>query len=572
MSPNAVEYTLAIQDFHRARLKSSLEGIMARLTRQSNDLLSFEEVRRKLDLRAQKLPQLREIPIDAIIGSVGRQADFTRSFLPKRESDARRWAGVKAAITDLQGLPPISVYQVGDAYFVEDGHHRVSVARQLGQDHIEAYVTEMEAKVPLKPGDKIDDFILKAEYQDYLEHTRLDRTGPLADLALTIPAGYQMLEERIAAHHKAMQSGQRSEISAEEAAASWYAEEYFPTIEALRQQDILQDFPDRTETDLYLCIASHSDSLRSALKMDIDAEVAVSDLACNFNLEPRPNSEIEKDLAADKATKRASLDSANAEAGNKVGSLFEDILVPISGDEASFQGLEQALIIGKREGGRIYGLHVVATAEDEHVQSTGAVKAEFEKHCAKAGIRGYLALANGDVPSLICDRAHFTDLVVMKISCPPPPQPLARLSSGVSTVIRRCSRPVLVVPRNATLLNRALLAYDGSSKAKEALFLSSYLAMHWAIPLVILSVKERSFSAQDAIREAYGYLKPRGVRAKSVVEEGPVAEAILNTVRELETDLIVMGGYGHALLPEMVLGSTVDQVLRTSGIPVLICR
>ena len=82
MSPHAGAYALAIQDFRQARLKSSLEQIMARLTRQSTDLLSFEEVRQKLDIHGKKLPQLKEIPIDAIIGSVGRQADFTRSFFP----------------------------------------------------------------------------------------------------------------------------------------------------------------------------------------------------------------------------------------------------------------------------------------------------------------------------------------------------------------------------------------------------------------------------------------------------------------------------------------------------------
>jgi nucleotide-binding universal stress UspA family protein len=543
MSPHAGAYALAIQDFRQARLKSSLEQIMARLTRQSTDLLSFEDVRQKLGIHGKKLPHIKEIPIDAIIGSVGRQADFTRSFLPKRESDAQRWAGVKVAVTDSKGLPPISVYQIGDAYFVEDGHHRISVARQLGQDHIEAYVTEMETRVPLEPGDKIDDLILKAEYLDYLEHTRLDKTKPSANLKLTIPAGYQMLEERVAAFRKEMESELQREIASEEAAGNWYDEEYLPVVDTLRKQGILQDFPGRTETDLYLCISDHRESLRDTLKMEIDAEGAVSDLACNFS------HELEQ-----------------------VEPLFADILVPISGAEPSFQGLEQASVIARREEARVYGLHVVAAEEDERSASAKAVRAEFEKRCTEAGVQGYLAVTVGDVPRMICDRAHFTNLVVMKISCPPPPQPLARLSSGVSTVIRRCSRPILVVPRSTTPLDQALLAYDGSAKAREALYIASYLAAQWDIPLAVLSVRERGFSAERAIQEAQGYLEGHGVQAKSVIEDGPVVEAIFKTVQLLETNLIVMGGYGHALLPEMVLGSTVDQVLRTSGIPVLICH
>jgi nucleotide-binding universal stress UspA family protein len=305
----------------------------------------------------------------------------------------------------------------------------------------------------------------------------------------------------------------------------------------------LQDFPGRTETDLYLCISDHRESLRDTLKMEIDTEGAVSDLACNFS------HELEQ-----------------------VEPLFADILVPISGAEPSFQGLEQASVIARREEARVYGLHVVAAEEDERSASAKAVRAEFEKRCTEAGVQGYLAVTVGDVPRMICDRAHFTNLVVMKISCPPPPQPLARLSSGVSTVIRRCSRPILVVPRSTTPLDQALLAYDGSAKAREALYIASYLAAQWDIPLAVLSVRERGFSAERAIQEAQGYLEGHGVQAKSVIEDGPVVEAIFKTVQLLETNLIVMGGYGHALLPEMVLGSTVDQVLRTSGIPVLICH
>jgi hypothetical protein len=83
------------------------------------------------------------------VGSVGRYDDFTRSFLPRRDSDAGRWARVKAATLDLTGLPPIEVYQIGQAYFVLDGNHRVSVARQLGAPTIQAYVTEVPDQSPL---------------------------------------------------------------------------------------------------------------------------------------------------------------------------------------------------------------------------------------------------------------------------------------------------------------------------------------------------------------------------------------------------------------------------------------
>ena len=100
---------------------------------------------------------------DAIVGSVGRYADFTRSFLPRRESSARRWAAVRTALPDVAAFPPITVYQVGEAYFVLDGNHRVSVARQAGATHIPAYVTEIETPVPLTPDARPDELICQAK-------------------------------------------------------------------------------------------------------------------------------------------------------------------------------------------------------------------------------------------------------------------------------------------------------------------------------------------------------------------------------------------------------------------------
>ncbi|RLC75127.1 MAG: universal stress protein, partial [Chloroflexi bacterium] len=84
----------AIQDFHRARNQAKLQQIVARLTGKPSDLLSYEEVRRKLKARASGTRTLKTIPLDAIVGSVGRYNDFTRTFLPRQDSDKERWARV----------------------------------------------------------------------------------------------------------------------------------------------------------------------------------------------------------------------------------------------------------------------------------------------------------------------------------------------------------------------------------------------------------------------------------------------------------------------------------------------
>jgi len=139
-----MDLSSAIQDFHRARRRAAMQELTSWLKGETADLLSYEEVRRQLKATAGAERGLHDIPLDAIVGSVGRYADFTRGFLPKDEVNVQRWARVKVATLGMTGLPAIDVYRIGDVYFVSDGSHRVSVARELGATHIQAYVTEAD--------------------------------------------------------------------------------------------------------------------------------------------------------------------------------------------------------------------------------------------------------------------------------------------------------------------------------------------------------------------------------------------------------------------------------------------
>ncbi|HEX6305325.1 MAG TPA: hypothetical protein VFZ76_14120, partial [Anaerolineales bacterium] len=168
----------AVQDFRRARRQAALKDVLARLRGKSVGLLSFEEVREKLRAREASKKGLKDIPVDAIIGSVGRYGDFTRDFLPKQDTIEDRWVRVKVAVAESHEVPPIEVYKVGEAYFVLDGNHRVSVAHQMGTTHIPAYVTELKTKVPLTPDDEPEDLIIKSEYAEFLERTQLDELRP----------------------------------------------------------------------------------------------------------------------------------------------------------------------------------------------------------------------------------------------------------------------------------------------------------------------------------------------------------------------------------------------------------
>ena len=143
------DYYQAFEDYRKARRSAAFQEVLARIRGNPEDLvlLSYEDVRKQLQAIEKSTEQLAEIPLDKIVGSVGRYHDFTRRYLPKSSIDQSRWARVMANTKGLSGLPPIDVYKIGEVYFVKDGNHRVSVARQMGNTSIQAYITDVESKV-----------------------------------------------------------------------------------------------------------------------------------------------------------------------------------------------------------------------------------------------------------------------------------------------------------------------------------------------------------------------------------------------------------------------------------------
>jgi hypothetical protein len=111
-------------------------------------LIPFDEARRRR-VSAQSFLGVREIPIDRIVGSVDRSADFDRDFKPQRRLSRGRLASLRSAFRD-GGMPAIEVFELGGAYFVEDGHHRVALAREQHADFIDAEVTRLPACATLE--------------------------------------------------------------------------------------------------------------------------------------------------------------------------------------------------------------------------------------------------------------------------------------------------------------------------------------------------------------------------------------------------------------------------------------
>jgi nucleotide-binding universal stress UspA family protein len=252
--------------------------------------------------------------------------------------------------------------------------------------------------------------------------------------------------------------------------------------------------------------------------------------------------------------------------------MFADILVLVSEQEGGWNAVAQATEIACREEARLLGLHVVRSAAEADSQRVQDLRTEFTRRCESMGVSGHLAIDVGRIARKTCERAHWVDLVVMGLAHPPAPQPLAKLGSGFRTMIRRCATPILAVPGTFSPLKRPLLAYDGSPKAKEALYIATYLAARGQVPLVVITVVEGGTATPDTLAEAGEYLEAQGVPATLVQEYGPVPDLVLRAAEEYESDLILIGGYGHGPMLEVVLGSAVDEVLRSSRQPVLICH
>ena len=569
-------YETAVQDFRRARKQAAMAQLVARFTGRPDELLSYNEVRDHLKTTGLVEEGIQEIPLKAIVGSVGRYKDFTREFLPKKDSNEERWARVRASLTEMRGWPPIEVYQIGEVYFVKDGNHRVSVARQLGVDTITAYVTRLDANIILEIDDDPNEIICKVRYAEFLETTNLPQLRPDADLLMTFCGQYRILLEQIESY----QNQQANSISWEEAVTGWYDNVYRPTVLMVREQGVLRHFPQRTETDMYFLLWERREELERALGWHIDTETAVSDLVDEAeapSLIKRIGRRLQKAIVP-----------AELRDGPQPGQwrkerlslrhhdqLFANILVGIPGENDDWRALDQALIVAQKEGGHLHGLHVIEDTSGlpgtdmatlEQTPMGQRICAAFHKRRTKTNIPGELALVAGDLVNTFVWRAAWNDLVVVKRS-----QDDAHLTERFKQFVQHASRPILAVPGPISPLDRALLAYDGSPKADEALFVATYLATKWQTDLTVVTV-ETEFTSHAALTKARDYLTRYGVTAEYLLRPKPIAEAVLETAESHQSNLLIMGGFGFRPVLHLMLGSTVDHILRHFKQPILICR
>lgn len=245
----------AQSDFNRSRRRAAMAKLAAGLRGQAGDvttLLPFEEVVAALGRTGERRIGLKTIALESIVGSVDRSVEFDRDFRPRTGRARTRWQSVNEAQRRGKGMPPIEVYRIGGLHFVSDGHHRVSVARHLALDVIEAYVTEVTTRVSPQEGLKLSDLPAKSHERLFLERVPLEPAARKR-IAFSDPeSGYALLAEGVEAWGFRLMQGLGEPLGRKEIAAAWHRDEFVPVIDALREADLIGD---GTEADAYLRVA-----------------------------------------------------------------------------------------------------------------------------------------------------------------------------------------------------------------------------------------------------------------------------------------------------------------------------
>lgn len=251
------------QEFIRARRQAELEHLAARLTGKEARLLPFDAIRRNLRQQSPRYRGTQQVPLDHIVGSVGRYNELTRRFLPLSDSMRDRWVKV-AQQAQAGGWPPVDLYQVGNVYFVRDGNHRLSAARQLGLNTIEANVWEYPDELEIAPDESLDSILIRLGERDFEERSGLAQRVPDHTIRFTTPGRYNEFLAQIEQLRQVLEEIDEQPVSVAEAAEAWYEMVYLPNVQVIRDSGLPEAYPGRTEADLYAWMSLHRDLLRQS--------------------------------------------------------------------------------------------------------------------------------------------------------------------------------------------------------------------------------------------------------------------------------------------------------------------
>jgi hypothetical protein len=276
-------FVQANEDFEKARSRGRMQALMSSLAWKNSDLLSLYAVTELIKPKNETYLGMRTIPIANIIGSEGRYNDFSLAFYPKKELLRARWQSIDKAAKEYVILPPISVYKLGDRYFVRDGNHRVSVAKTQGVEFIDAEVVELDTEISLESGMTMKQLrkrVVEYERKRFIEQYNPTYL-PMEKIVFSSPGSYPELVNHILVHKYYINQDKTEEITFEEAALSWYTYVFQPIVKEIQRERILSSFRGNTEADLYMWIVRHWDTLKYTSGSE---EVSIASAALDYKL------------------------------------------------------------------------------------------------------------------------------------------------------------------------------------------------------------------------------------------------------------------------------------------------
>lgn len=189
---------------------------------------------------------IQSIPLDRIVGSVGRYHDFDNRFRFKQNIPSERLQWIREAMREGRPLKPVELFQIKDEYYVSDGNHRISVAKELGHGEISARIVEF------LPSEDTLDSLLYRERAEFADLTQLP-----ADITMTVVSQYGCLLEQISDHQVYLEREQGHPVELKEAALDWHRTIYRPLVTIIKRGRLVDSFPERTVADLYVYITLH---------------------------------------------------------------------------------------------------------------------------------------------------------------------------------------------------------------------------------------------------------------------------------------------------------------------------
>ncbi|MGH2870764.1 MAG: chromosome partitioning protein ParB [Solirubrobacteraceae bacterium] len=245
----------AQHDFLRARRHAAMARVAARLRGEPDDvrqILPYEEVIEALGFVSERQIGGKVVALDEIVGTVDRAREFDRNFRPTSGRLRSRWESIATAMRRGEPMPPVDLLQIGEIYFVRDGHHRVSVARALGRTDIDAFVTEVVTRVGAKHAITYAELPFKSLERVFFERVPLPDDAR-AEIQLSDSWDYARLAEKVEAWGFRTSQDRGEAINRRETAFLWLENEYRPVVEMLREADLIGSC---TETEAYMRVGS----------------------------------------------------------------------------------------------------------------------------------------------------------------------------------------------------------------------------------------------------------------------------------------------------------------------------